>query len=178
MYLFHSSVLLCCFSSLLSYFKTMTVQLLQVHEKIYLTKVLHLAQQMPVIIDLVDQMTFGQRFHQRLQISHCCKRFCLVLSFKGYISPSFLPPKPETIFVPRSTAESTLISSLGITPMAILMSWFTGKLNGLCMTKKLMNLRRWWMFFLLLAWTSRCCSDHVPVVTPVKSRSAHNTMGR
>ena len=40
------------------------------------------------------------------------------------------------------------------------------------MSKKSMKLQRWRLFsFRLLAWTS-CCSDHVPVATPVKSRGA------
>ena len=58
LYIFRSSLLLCCFPSSLHCRWTMTVQLL----------VLHLVQQMLEVFDLVDQVTFGARFQQHLQI--------------------------------------------------------------------------------------------------------------
>ena len=89
MYLFHSSILFCCFFSS-SHCEVKAVQLLKVHEKIFLIKLLHLAQQMPVIFHLVDQITFGPQFYQILQISLYCKCFCLVLSFKGHFTKFFV----------------------------------------------------------------------------------------
>ena len=45
---------------------------------------------MPVIFDLLDQMTLGPRSYQLLQIFSLLQSFCLVLSFKGYFTKFFI----------------------------------------------------------------------------------------
>ena len=53
------------------------VQPLKVHEKIFQTKIVHLAWQRPVIFNLVDQMTFRSRFCHFLQIFSLLQTFLL-----------------------------------------------------------------------------------------------------
>ena len=108
----------------------MTVQPLKVYEKVFLTMVLDLARQIPVIFDLAGQVTFGPRFCQLLQIFFVTNVFTW-FSLLMDVSPSFLSSEPKTIFVPISTTKSTLISLFSIKALAMLTNLLTGTLSGL-----------------------------------------------